>query len=83
MKRNKHLKLDQIRINLARRILRTRTETDTIHEALDRVIETEAERSRKRRLFHQMLQLKKELGPMPEPTSEWLRWARSERTGKR
>lgn len=83
MKTNKHLKLDQARIDLARRILRTRTETDTIHQALDRVIEAEEERSRKRRLFRKMIQLKKEIGLIPESTSQWLHWARSERIGKR
>lgn len=45
VKKNKHFILDQTRIKQAQKILRARTETETIEKALDRVIsEDEANR---------------------------------------
>jgi hypothetical protein len=40
--RKKTLNIDQARLDRARRLLRADTDTDTIHAALDRVIEGEA-----------------------------------------
>jgi hypothetical protein len=37
-RRNKHLMLDQTKLNKARKVLGTRTETEAIEQALDRVI---------------------------------------------
>lgn len=44
-KKRKHLILNQAKLNLARNLLGTRTETETIERALDEVI-SEAERNR-------------------------------------
>lgn len=44
-KKRKHLILDQAKLNLAKNLLGTRTETETIERALDEVI-SEAERNR-------------------------------------
>ena len=82
MKTSKHLNLDQERINEARRILNACTETDTIHQALDRVIEMAKTQSRRRRVSRAILQLREEIGTIPEPVSQWIRWAREERTAK-
>ncbi len=82
MRTDKHLKLDQERIDEARRILGARTETDTIHQSLDRVIEMAKAQSRRRRVAHEILQLRGELGIISEPASQWIRWARAERMPK-
>ncbi|MCI0420741.1 MAG: hypothetical protein L0312_16190 [Acidobacteria bacterium] len=79
---NKHLRLDQAKIQRARKILSAKTETETIHQALDRVIQSEATRLQRKRIVRQMLRLRSRLGKMPEPSSEWIREARRERTGR-
>ena len=45
-KKNKHLILNQVKINLAKEILGAKTETETIELALDSII-TEEERNKK------------------------------------
>jgi len=42
MQRHKHLKLDQSKIDRARRLLEAKTEQDTIEQALDLVLAEEA-----------------------------------------
>lgn len=44
-KKRKHLILNQSKLNLAKKILGTRTETETIEKALDSII-TEAEKNK-------------------------------------
>ncbi|MGH9428974.1 MAG: hypothetical protein ACRD2L_22035 [Terriglobia bacterium] len=79
---NKHLRLDQARIERARKILSARTETETIHQALDRVIQSEETRVRRKRIARQLLRLRSRLGQIRKPSSEWIREARMERIGQ-
>jgi hypothetical protein len=47
MLRNKHVRLDQRKIEKAMKILKAKTETETMDKALDGVLERERERLRK------------------------------------
>ena len=76
---NKHLKLDQAKIEKAKRILDAKTETETINRALQRVIEENTGKSQKRKIMRQMLRLRGHLGKMPEVASGWVRQSRQER----
>ncbi len=79
---NKHLRLDQARIERARKILSARTETETIHQALDRVIQSEETRVSRKTIARQLLRLRSRLRQIREPSSEWIREARKERNGR-
>jgi hypothetical protein len=79
MLRNKHLRLDQEKIAKARRILRAKTETETLDRALDRIIQEEQEKTRKKKVMRQILALRNTLGKMVEDPADWVRSARKER----
>ncbi len=79
MLRNKHLRLDQDKIARARRILRAKTETETLDLALDRIIQEEQEKTRKKKVMGRILALRNTLGKMGEDPADWVRAARKER----
>ena len=79
MLRNKHLRLDQEKIAKARRILGAKTETETLDMALDRIIQEEREKIRKRKVMGRILALRNTLGKMEEDPADWVRAARRER----
>jgi len=74
------MRLDQEKIDRVKEILRARTETEALHEALDLVIRKDEERIRKTRIMKRMLELRDRLGKIEEDSSKWLRAARGERT---
>ena len=80
MLRYKHLKLDQEKVEKARRIFGTRTETEAMDRALEHVIEKNRELLRKRRLMKRILDLRRNVGKLSEDSAEWIRLARQERT---
>jgi hypothetical protein len=79
MLRNKHLRLDQSKIDRARRILKADTETEALHVALDTLIEIDRRKSQRRKLLKAIQKLRRSLARMPEDTSDWIRQAREER----
>lgn len=79
MLRNKHMRLNQEKIEKIKEILKVRTETEAVDMALDRVIQAEAERSKKRTVRKHIVQLRDSLGRIPEDSTEWVRLARRER----
>ena len=79
MLRNKHMILDQEKIDRARKILGARTETEVLHKALDKVIEEDREKTRRTNIVKQMLDLRSRMGKMREDSSEWVQSARKER----
>ena len=79
MIRNKHLRLDQSKIERAKKILGVHTETEAIHIALDRVAIQRAEVEFKTKKLRQMLRLRTEIGKVQETTADWIRMARRER----
>jgi len=79
MLRNKHLRLDQDKFARARRILRAKTETETLDMALDRILQEEQEKTRKRKIMRRILALRNTLGKMEKDPADWIRTARKER----
>ncbi|MCX5844674.1 MAG: hypothetical protein NT022_13190 [Deltaproteobacteria bacterium] len=79
MLRYKHLRLDQEKIEKAKRIFKAKTETEAMDKALDHVIQREQELLRRRRLLKRVIELRNNLGKMKEDSAEWVRLARQER----
>jgi hypothetical protein len=79
MLRYKHLRLDQEKIEKAKRIFSAKTETEAIDRALENVIQGDQELLRRRRLMKRILELRKSLGKIREDSAEWIRLARQER----
>jgi len=79
MLRYKHMRLEQDKIDRARKILGARTETEVLHKALDKVIQEDEKRTRRAKIVKQMLELRARLGKRREDSSEWIRAARKER----
>jgi hypothetical protein len=79
MLRYKHLRLDQEKVEKAKKIFRAKTETEAMDRALENVIERDQELLRRRRLMKRILELRKTLGKTREDSSEWIRLARQER----
>ncbi len=80
MLKGKHLRLDQGKIQRAKKILKANTETEAMDKALERVIQEEKERLRRRSLMKRIIQLRNSLGKINEDSAEWIRLARKERT---
>ena len=79
MLRNKHLRLDQEKIEKAKRILKAKTETEALDKALDRVIQDEREMRRRRKVMRRIIELRNSVGKLQEDSAEWVRLARRER----
>ena len=79
MLRYKHMRLDQEKIEKAKEILKAKTETEAISQALNKVIEQDRERLRKMRIMKHMIDLRNTLGKVQEDSAEWVRLAREER----
>ncbi|MCJ7784703.1 MAG: hypothetical protein MUP41_12285 [Desulfobacterales bacterium] len=80
MLRYKHLRLDQGKIERAKKILKAKTETEAMDKALERIIQEERERLRRRSLMKRIIQLRNRLGKRQEDPAGWVRLARKERT---
>ena len=78
--RYKHLRLDQDKIGRAKRILKAKTETEAIDKALEKVVEENRERLRRRNLFKRIIELRNRIGKVQEDSAGWVRTARKERT---
>jgi predicted Zn-dependent protease len=79
MSRYKHLRLDQEKVEKAKKIFRAKTETEAMDRALENVIGRDQELLRRRRLMKRILELRKSLGNIREDSAEWIRLARQER----
>jgi predicted Zn-dependent protease len=79
MLRYKHLRLDQEKVEKAKKIFRAKTETEAMDRALKNVIGRDQELLRRRRLMKRILELRKSLGNIREDSAEWIRLARQER----
>jgi hypothetical protein len=79
MLRYKHVRLDQEKIEKAKRIFKAKTETEAMDKALDHVIQRDQELLRRRRLLKRVIELRNKLGKMKEDSAEWVRLARQER----
>ena len=79
MFRYKHMRLDQEKIEKAKRIFKAKTETEAMDKALDHVIQRDQELLRRRRLLKRVIELRNNLGKMEEDSAEGVRLARQER----
>ncbi len=80
MLRYKHLRLDQDKIERAKKILKAKTETEALDKALEKVIQEDRERIRRKKLMKSIIELRGRFGKMKEDSAEWVRLARKERT---
>jgi hypothetical protein len=80
MLKYKHLRLDQGKIERAKKILKAKTETEAMDKALERILQEEKENFRRRNLMKRIIQLRNSLGKIKEDSGEWIRLARKERT---
>ena len=79
MLRHKHMRLDQQKIERAKKILKAKTEAEAMDKALDRVIQEDHERIRKSKVMKRIIELRTSLGKVQEDSAEWVRLARRER----
>jgi len=79
MLRNKHLRLDQKKVERVKLILKCKTETEALDRALDRLIQEDQRRLYRSRVMKRMMQLRKRLGRIEVDSAEWVRRARKER----
>jgi len=80
MLKYKHMRLNQEKIDMVRKILGAKTETETLNKALDKVIQEDQRRIQRAKIMQQMTELRTHLEKTKEDTSEWVRIARRERT---
>jgi len=74
------MKLDQQKIDRAKKILKAKTEAEAMDKALDTVIQENQETLRKRKVMKRIIELRSSLGKLREDSAEWVRLARQERT---
>jgi hypothetical protein len=79
MLKYKHMRLNQEKIDMVRKILGAKTETETLNKALDKVIQEDQRRIQRAKIMQQMTELRTHLNKTKEDTSEWVRIARRER----
>jgi hypothetical protein len=77
--KDKHLKLDQNKIDRAKQILNTKTETETIERALEIVIHKNSEAEGRKKVVKRILNRRAKMKPVSGDASEWIREAREER----
>lgn len=80
--KDKHLKLDQRKIDKVKKILGLKTETETIETALDMVIQREKTESKRKEVVDRILARRSKMKPIFEDTSGWIREAREERDSR-
>jgi len=76
--RDKHLKLDQKKINMAKQILGLKTETETIEKALELVIQKEKTENKRKEVVDRILARRKKL-KIQGDAAELVRVGREER----
>jgi hypothetical protein len=72
MLKRKHLRLDQEKIERAKKILKAKTDTEATEKALERILREEKERLRRRNVMKGIIQLRNSLGKMEEDSADLL-----------
>jgi hypothetical protein len=80
MLRNKHIKLDQDKIDRAKKIFKAKTETEAMDKSLEKVIQEDRERLRRKKIMKRIVELRNDIGKIQEDSAEWVRLERQERT---
>lgn len=79
MTKDKHLKLDQTKIEKAKKILKSRSETETVEKALDLVIARNAQTVQKKEIFERILSRKEKMTTLKGEVSDLIKEGRAER----
>ena len=79
--RDKHFKLDQKKLDMAKKILGTKTETGAIEKALDKLIQESTIEKQRKVVTESILNRRKRFKVIREDVSNWVRAGRQERDG--
>ena len=79
MLRHKHIRLDQDKIEIVKKILSVDTDTEAIDRALTKIIHESKETIRRKKIVWEMARLRTAVGQVKEDPAEWVRMAREER----
>lgn len=80
MLKYKHMRLDQNKIERVKKVLKAKTETEALDQALDRVLQREQEGLRRKKVMKRIVELKEKIGKVREDSATWIRMARKQRT---
>lgn len=77
--RDKHIRLDQKKIEKAMGILKAKTETETIEKALELIISRDTAFLARKKIMKSILARRNRLRTIKEDVAEWVREGRTER----
>lgn len=77
--RDKHLKLDQKKIERAKAILKAKTETETIEKALEFVIAKDLDTLRRKGIVRRIINRRRRLSIVEGDVTDWIEEGRRER----
>jgi hypothetical protein len=80
--RHKHIRLDQEKIDIVKKLFAVETDTEAIDRALSKIIHESKETVRRRKIAGEMARLKTAVGEVKEDPAEWVRLAREERSSR-
>jgi predicted transcriptional regulator len=75
------MRLDQNKIDRVKKVLKAKTETEALDQALNKVLQLqrEQERLRRKKVMKRIIELKNRIGRVQEDPATWVRKARKER----
>lgn len=79
MLKYKHMRLDQNKIERVKKVFKVKTETEALDQALNKVLQREQERLRRKKVMKRIIELKNRIGRVQEDPATWVRKARKER----
>lgn len=80
--KDKHLRLDQRKIDIAKQILGVKTETEAIEKALELIIERGKTENKRKELVGRILARRAKMKSISEDAAEWIRKTREERDNR-
>lgn len=80
--KHKHLRLDQKKIDRARKVSGLKTETEVIEKALDILLERHDDMARRGKMVESVLKRRENMKPVTHDVSDWIREAREERNSR-
>jgi hypothetical protein len=80
--KDKHLKLDQRKIDKAKQILGTKTETETIEMALNMLIQKNISEAERKKIVNRILNRREKIKVSIKDVAEWIEEGRRERDSR-
>ncbi len=77
--KDKHLRLDQKKIERAKAILKAKTETEVVEKALELVISSDLDLHKRKECMKRILVRRDRLGVIKGDVADWIREGREER----